>query len=104
MAAVGSLMRAKVTRAGATGVWITINAHYPGVEFGPCDLVANIVRVGPLTTETASSHAHGVLVTQWLADLIHEGDDVLAVDTGSNDWLIVGTIRTGISTTGEPPS
>lgn len=93
MAAVGNLMRAKVTRVGPTGVWITISAHYPGIEFGPCDLVANIVRVGLDPDDT-----------WWLADLITEGDDVLAVDTGNSDWLIVGTIRTGVSTTGEPPS
>ena len=93
MAAVGSLLRAKVTRAGATGVYVKISAHYPGVEFGPCDLVANIVRVGLDPDDT-----------QWLADLILKGDDVLVVDTGNADFLVVGTIRTSVSATGEAPS
>lgn len=93
MAAVGNLLRGKVTRVSPTGVFVKISAHYPGVEFGPCDLVANVVRVG-LTPDD----------TYWLADLILEGDDVLVADTGNCDFLIIGTIRTGVSTTGEPPS
>lgn len=95
--------RATVTRATTAGVWIMIPATWPGVEFGPCDLVATAVRVGPLTTTSASSpdpHTHTIAKTTWLADLVQAGDDVLAVETGRADFVIVGTIRTGVSTTG----
>lgn len=82
----GQIFRAKVTRAGVSGVWITIASHWPGVEFGPCDLVANAVRLSSTVTG--------------LADLIESGDDVLALATAPADFVIVGTIRTGVSPTG----
>lgn len=86
--AVGSMYRGKATRATPTGVWITIASVYPGVEFGPCDLVANQVRID----------SSPVIVG--LADLIEPGDDVLVVETGPADFLIVGTIRNGVDPTG----
>lgn len=84
----GQIFRAKVTRAGVSGVWITIASHWPGVEFGPCDLVANAVRIDDSP------------VVIGLADLIESGDDVLALATAPADFVIVGTIRTGVSSTG----
>jgi hypothetical protein len=80
--------RAVVTRTSATGVWITIASQWPGVEFGPCDIVANAVRIDDSPVVTG------------LADLIEPGDDVLVAATGRTDFVIVGTIRTGVSPTG----
>lgn len=82
----GAIHRGTVTRTSATGVWITIASQWPGVEFGPCDIVANAVRIDATTTG--------------MADYIEPGDDVLVVATGQADFLIVGTIRTGVSPTG----
>lgn len=82
----GSIHRGTVTRTSTTGVWITIASQWPGVEFGPCDIVANAVRIDPSTTG--------------LADYLEAGDDVLVVATGMADFVIVGTIRTGVSSTG----
>lgn len=82
------IYRGTVTRASATGVWITIASQWPGVEFGPCDLVANAVRIDDSPAITG------------LADLIEPGDKVLVVETGTADFVIVGTIRTGVSPTG----
>lgn len=82
----GSIHRGTVTRTSSTGVWIMIASQWPGVEFGPCDIVANAVRLS--ATDTG------------LADLIEPGDDVLVLSTGLNDFVIVGTIRTGVSPTG----
>jgi hypothetical protein len=107
----GSLYRGVVTRAGPTGVFVTMNAQWPGVEFGPCDIVANIVRVGPLTSQQATTstngdpaHSHTVTTntsqTQWFTDLVTAGDTVLVVETGFDDFLIVGVIRSGVTTTG----
>ena len=107
----GAAYRGVVTRAGTSGVYVQINSHWPGVEFGPCDLVANVVRVGPLTTAQATTSSNGdpahthtvtstVAQTEWFADLIEEGDNVLAMETGPDDFLIVGVIRSGVSATG----
>lgn len=107
----GAAYRGVVTRAGTSGVYVQINSHWPGVEFGPCDLVANVVRVGPLTTTQATTSSNGdpahthtvtstVTQTEWFADLIEEGDNVLAMETGPDDFLIVGVIRSGVSATG----
>lgn len=82
----GQLYRAKVTRAAATGVWITIASQWPGVEFGPCDIVATSVRLSSTVTGRA--------------DFIQAGDDVLVAATAPADFVIVGTIRTGVSSTG----
>ena len=107
----GAAYRGVVTRAGTSGVFVQINSHWPGVEFGPCDLVANVVRIGPLTTAQATTSSNGdpahthtvtstVAQTEWFADLIEEGDNVLAMETGPDDFLIVGVIRSGVSATG----
>lgn len=77
--------RGVVTRASEAGIWIKISADYPGVEFGPCDMVANAVRLD---------------ATTGIADYIAQGDDVLVIETGPADFVIVGTIRTGVSETG----
>lgn len=84
----GSIHRGTVTRASATGVWISIASQWPGVEFGPCDIVANAVRIDDSP------------VVIGLADYLEPGDDVLVVATGPADFVIVGTIRTGVSPTG----
>lgn len=84
----GNIFRAKVTRATASGVWLTISSQWPGVEFGPCDIVANSVRI---------DNSPSVIGR---ADYIQAGDDVLVLSTGPADFLVVGTIRTGISPTG----
>ena len=110
----GSAYRGVITRAGTSGVYVMINSHWPGVEFGPCDLVANVVRVGPLTSTQATTstdgdpaHSHSVTTTVpatgWFADLVKEGDKVLAVETGPDDFLIVGVIRGGVSASGGAP-
>ena len=107
----GAAYRGVVTRAGTSGVFVQINSHWPGVEFGPCDLVANVVRIGPLTTAQATTSSNGdpahthtvtstVAQTEWFADLIEEGDNVLAMETGPDDFLIVGVIRSGVSASG----
>lgn len=80
--------RGTVTRATTTGVWVMIPATWPGVEFGPCDLVANAVRIDDSPIVTGQ------------ADYVQAGDDVLVVETGPADFVIVGTIRTGVSPTG----
>lgn len=84
----GNIHRGTVTRTSTTGVWITIASQWPGVEFGPCDIVANAVRIDNSP------------VVIGLADYIEPGDDVLVVATGMADFVIVGTIRTGVSPTG----
>lgn len=86
--AVGSMYRGKVTRTSTTGVWVTISSVYPGVEFGPCDIVATKVRIDDSP------------VIVGMADYIEAGDNVLVVETAPADFLIVGTIRNGVSTTG----
>lgn len=86
--AIGQMLRAVVTRASTTGVWISIASLYPGVEFGPCDLVANAVRLDLSPVVTG------------LADLIEAGDDVLVVETAPADFLVVGVIRSGVSANG----
>ncbi len=107
----GSIHRGVITRTGTTGVYVRMDARWPGVEFGPCDIVANIVRVGPLTSASATTssggdpaHTHTVATsitqTSWLADLITAGDAVLVVETATDDFLVVGVIRNGVSTTG----
>lgn len=98
----GSIHRGTITRTSPTGAWITIASQWPGVEFGPCDIVANAVRVGPLTAQAGGSpsHTHTIAKTEWAADYLQPGDAVLVVTTGPADFVIVGIIRTGISPTG----
>lgn len=86
--AAGQMHRAVVTRTSTTGVWISISSIYPGIEFGPCDIVANAVRLDLSPAVTG------------LADFLEAGDDVLAVETSDADFLIVGAIRTGVSANG----
>lgn len=85
---VSSIFRGTVTRTSPTGVWVTIASQWPGVEFGPCDIVANAVRIDDSP------------VVIGVADYLEPGDDVLVVATGMADFVIVGTIRTGVSPTG----
>lgn len=80
--------RGVVTRTSTSGAWITIANQWPGVEFGPCDIVANAVRLDLSPAVTG------------LADYLQPGDNVLVVETGPADFVIVGTIRTGVSATG----
>lgn len=92
--------RGTVTKANAAGVWARIPRLVPKVQFGPMQLVANVVRVGPLTTSTVSSHSHTVPQTEWLCDLIEPGDQVLVADLGRPshpDLVVVGVIRQGVS-------
>ena len=99
----GQIYRGKVTRASAAGVWIMISSHWPGVEFGPCDIVATAVRLPAATTSVASSpdpHQHTLAAKTLVADFIKTGDDVLVLSTAPADFLVVGTIRTGVSATG----
>lgn len=85
--AIGNAYRAKVSRVGTSGVWVTGLATYPGVEFGPCDILANAVRLD--STPTVG-----------YADYLQAGDSVMVIDTGNADFVIAGTIRTGVSPTG----
>ena len=80
------MYRGIVTRATAAGVWIRIQSRWPGVEFGPCDLVANAVRMPDAVVG--------------LADFIEKGDAVLVAETGPADFVIVGVIRGGVDPTG----
>lgn len=80
------MYRAVVTRATAAGVWVRISSRWPGVEFGPCPMLANAVRMP------------GSVVG--LADLIEKGDSVLVAETGPADFVIVGVIRDGVDPTG----
>lgn len=73
-----SLYRGKVTRATTAGIWVTISSTWPGVEFGPIDLVAN-------DTETGG-----------LADQIVKDDTVLIAETSPADFIVLGTIRKGV--------
>jgi len=92
-------------------VYVRMDARWPGVEFGPCVPVANTVRVGPLTSASATTssegypaHTHAVSTSiaqpSRLSDLITAGDAVLVVETATDDFLVVGVIRSGVSTTG----
>jgi len=74
-----SMYRGKVTRANTNGVWVIIGSTWPGVELGPLDIVG---------TDTVSGG---------LADQIAQGDDVLVAETGPSDFIIIGTIRKGVS-------
>lgn len=99
--------RANVTRASTSGVWVTIPRYVAGAEFGPLEVVANTVRVGPTTSQTtndgglgASDHAHDTLQTEWLCDLVEPGDKVLVTNLGSDtlpDFVVIGVLRTGVS-------
>ena len=84
----GDVYRAKVSRTGVDGVHVEIPMHFPGVEFGPLDLVASTVRLDLSP------------VVNGMADFVQAGDVVLVVDTGSADFLVVGTIRSGVSVDG----
>ena len=108
------LHRGLVTRASTAGVWVTMAATWPGVEFGPLPLLANVVRVGPLTgTATGTtgsggdpSHTHSFTgstsnaMTEWLADKIVAGQRVLVAEVDTDDFIVLGVMRGGVSATG----
>ena len=98
----GHAYRGVVTRASTAGVWVRIDSRWPGIEFGPCPLVASAVRIDAQPTTTTAvgdhgAHGHDVPVAQWLPDLIEAGDRVLVIDTGREDFVIVGVLRQGVS-------
>lgn len=97
-----SMHRAIVTRVGATGIHVRIDARWPGVEFGPLAILANGVRVGPVSTASSGSpaHTHSVSQSTWAADYIVKGDYVLVAETTTDDFIILGVIRDGMSATG----
>jgi hypothetical protein len=88
--AAGMVYRAKVTRATTKGVWFTINSTFPGVEFGPCDILANFVRLHNKVPPDIIG----------IADYIQKGDIVLVVDTDSDDFVVVGSIQSGVTPKG----
>lgn len=80
------MYRGVVTRATAAGVWFRVQSRWPGVEFGPCPLLANAVRMPDSIVG--------------LADLIEKGDAVLVAETAPADFVVLGVIRDGIDPTG----
>jgi hypothetical protein len=83
-----SLYRALVTRVAPAGVHVRMDAHWPGVEFGPLPILANGVRIdlSPITVG--------------MADFISKGDYVLVAETTTDDFIVLGVIRNGVSSTG----
>lgn len=104
----GRVFRAEVTRATTAGVWVEAPRLFPGVELGPLPLLANVVRVGPLTTTGAvvgdhGSHTHTVAATRWLPDLVAAGDQVLVQELDTDDFVVLGVLRGGVTATGAAP-
>jgi hypothetical protein len=98
----GDTYRATVTRVSTDGVWFKAEARWPGMEFGPCPLLANTVRAaGQTTSGTAvgdhGTHTHTTATTQLLPDLIEAGDSILITDLNREDFVVLGVIRTGVS-------
>jgi hypothetical protein len=98
----GLAYRGLVTRATTAGVWLRIDGRWPGIEFGPCPIVANIVRIDAQATTTTAvgdhgTHGHTVPAATWLPDLVQAGDRVLVIDTGREDFVVVGVLREGVS-------
>lgn len=102
--AAGELHRGVVTRTSPNGVWVKMQSRWPNVEFGPLPILANAVRVGPITSANTDDgdgpHQHTVAKTTWLADLVAKGDNVLVAETSTDDFVILGVLRRGVSTTG----
>lgn len=100
----GELHRGVVTRTSTQGVWVKMQSRWPNVEFGPLPILANVVRVGPLasanTDDGDGPHNHSVAKTEWLADKVSKGDKVLVAETTTDDFVILGVIRWGVSATG----
>lgn len=99
----GDVYRAVVTRASTEGVWFKAESRWPAIEFGPCPILANYVCIDQQTTSGTSvgdhgSHTHTVAASQWLADLIEAGDEILISDLNREDFIVLGVIRTGVST------
>lgn len=98
---VSGLRFGKVTRANAEGVWVKMQASFPGVEFGPLPILANGVIVGPYTTSSALSgaeaHTHTVAKKTEIADQITAGDTVLVAEVTRDDFIVLGKVRKGVS-------
>ena len=82
------LYRGVVTRTAPAGCHVRMDATWPGVEFGPLPILANGVRIS-LNPATVGK-----------ADYITKGDDVLVAETDTDDFIILGVIRNGVSGTG----
>jgi hypothetical protein len=97
----GDCYRAVVTRASTDGVWFKAESRWPAIEFGPCPLLANFVRIDQQTTSGTAVGDHGshtVAAAQWLADLVEAGDEILVSDLNREDFVVLGVIRAGVST------
>lgn len=66
----GDAYRAQVTRATGDGVWVTIPQRWPGQQFGP------LPTCEPSLTEDTR---------------------VLVVDTGDEDFVVVGILQWGVA-------
>ena len=98
----GEMYRGVVTRATAAGVWFKIASRWPGVEFGPCPLLATPIPVPTQTTSSTSvadhgGHTHTVASSTRKPDRIVAGDKILIADTGREDFVVLGVIQQGVS-------
>jgi hypothetical protein len=97
------LYRGKVTRTSTAGVWVEIASTWPGIEWGPLPLVANVVRTIVLTTSTDGTHPHSHTVAkdELRADLVEVGDSVLIAQLERDDFVVIGTLRGGVTSNGQ---
>jgi len=97
------MYRGKVTRTSAAGVWVEIRSTWPGIEWGPLAIVANVVRTIVLTTSAAGEHVHShtVPADELRADLVQAGDTVLVAQLDRDDFVVIGALRGGVTSNGQ---
>lgn len=98
---VSQLRYGKVTRANTSGIWVKMQADFPGVEFGPIPLLANGVTVGPYTSDEQLDppykHSHTIAKHTEIADVIAAGDTVIVAEISRDDFIVLGKVRKGLS-------
>lgn len=78
------IYQGKVVRVQGTKLFVTISdLGGSKSEIGPLSYLANGIEIGPITTQTASSHTHTINKFEIAADYFQKGDRVLVAQIGS---------------------
>lgn len=91
-----TIYRGTVTRASAAGLWVTIDP-LGSTQLGPLDHLAGRIANHQFTDNDTGTGAGGSATeTLTHAQRINVGDRVLVVDLGTDDYLVLGRIVTGV--------